>query len=519
MNNLNDIIVGLDIGTTKIACFIGRRTENDKIKIIGFGKTDSKGVERGVVKNIKDTSKSIAKAVQTASEQAGIEVTEVYVGIAGQHIKSQQNMGTVVIPPEQRLIKQEDVDRLIEEQHNMLLNPGEDIIHIFPQNFVVDGEELSPEVNPVGVSGKQLKSNFHIVTGNTVNLRNIHDSVERAGLRIKGVVLEPIASAYAVLDDDDREAGVALVDIGGGTTDIAIFKEGIIRHTTVLPLAGNVITNDIKDGCKIMRPQAETLKTRFGSCLPQNVSENDIISIPGLHTQPAREISMKTLAGIINARTATIIEQVEFEIKKSHLEKDIFAGIVLTGGGAQLRHLKELTEFMTGIDTRVGLPDAHLDKNNDPEIVNTMYATGIGLVLHGFYELDRLRKQEQEYAENSDSPKAHDEEVISEQPETIDFETENPDGVEENTVDEDVFQSIEDIDVESDKKPKKKIFKRESKVSEYTMGNNSDSKTNNGKDSFWKVTGKKTKKAIEDYFSKVFNDGSILNEGSEERDV
>lgn len=510
MNNQNDIIVGLDIGTTKIACFIGRRTEGDKIRIVGFGKTDSKGVERGVVKNIKDTSKSIVRAVQAASEQAGIEVTEVYVGIAGQHIKSQQNMGTVVIPPEQRLIKQEDVDRLIEEQHNMLLNPGEDIIHIFPQNFVVDGEELSPDVNPVGVSGKQLKSNFHIVTGNTVNLRNIHDSVERAGLRIKGVVLEPIASAYAVLDDDDREAGVALVDIGGGTTDIAIFKEGIIRHTTVLPLAGNAITNDIKDGCKIMRPQAETLKTRFGSCLPQNVSENDIISIPGLHTQPAREISMRTLAGIIKARTEIIIEQVDFEIEKSQLKKDIFAGIVLTGGGAQLRHLKELTEYKTGIDTRVGLPDAHLDKNTDPEIINTMYATGIGLVLHGFYELDRKRQQEMEYAENASHV---EEEPIEEQPVADAPETDNPDSVEQNPVEGSVEELFEGISDEPDveKKPKVKLGKKkrdEGKKPEL-----------DDKESVWKRTAGRAKDALEKYFARVFQDGDLNSEESDERDL
>lgn len=508
MNNQNDIIVGLDIGTTKIACFIGRRADGDKVKIVGFGKTDSKGVERGVVRNIKDTSKSIMKAVQTASEQAGLEVTEVYVGIAGQHIKSQQNMGTVVIPAEQRLIKQEDVDRLIEEQHNMMLNPGEEIIHIFPQNFVVDGEELSPDVNPVGVSGKQLKSSFHIVTGNTINLRNIHDSVERAGLRIKGVVLEPIASALAVLDDDDREAGVALVDIGGGTTDIAIFKESIIRHTTVLPLAGNIITNDIKDECKIMRPQAETLKTRFGCCLPQNVSENDIISIPGLHTQPAREISMRTLAGIIKARTETLLEQVDFEIEKSQLKKDIFSGIVLTGGGAQLRNIKELTEYITGIDTRVGLPDAHLDKNTDPEIINTMYATGIGLVLHGFYEIDRKRMQELEYADNE----VHVEEAPQEeQPEVAVPEPENPDLVEQTHAEE---VEEEPVDIEDDelvdvKKPEVNGNKKRKGGSKNPLD----------KEPFWKRAAVRTKDALETYFARVFQDGDVNNERTDERDL
>ena len=485
MKNEKDIVVGLDIGTTKIACFIGQRAENDKIKIIGFGKSPSKGVERGVVRSITSTAESITKAVTMASEQAGIPVKEVYVGIAGQHIKSIQNTGTVVIPPEHKFIEQEDVDRLIEEQHNIMLNPGEDIIHIFPQNYVVDGEELSLDIDPVGVPGKQLKSNFHIVTGNTMNLINIHDSVERAGLTIKGVVLEPIASAYAVLDNTDRDAGVALVDIGGGTTDIAIFHEGVIRHTSVLPLAGNAITNDIKEGCKILREQAETLKTRFGSCLPQNVSENDIISIPGLRTQPPREISMRTLAGIIKARTETILEQVDFEIKKSKLEKHIFAGIVLTGGGAQLRHIKELTEFTTGIDTRIGLPDEHLDKDTDPEIINTMYATGIGLVLYGFHELGE--KQRHDKGCNDD---------VQQEPE--------PEPVFENVnVDTDIFAGLP-----SDDQPEKVDSSEPAPTPK-------PKPTKTPKPGF----GSQLMKSIDKYFGRVFGDDTIRNEGKEEQEL
>ncbi len=491
MNNENDIIVGLDIGTTKIACFIGKRAENDRIKIIGFGKTPSKGVERGVVKNIKDAAVSIQKAVEAASEQAGVPVHEVYVGIAGQHINSRQNMGTIVIPSEHKYIEQEDVDRLIEEQHNTLLNPGEDFIHIFPQNYVVDGEELSPDVEPVGVAGKQLKANFHIVTGNTMNLLNIHDSVERAGLAIKGVVLEPIASAYAVLDNTDRDAGVALVDIGGGTTDIAIFHEGVIRHTTVLPLAGNAITTDIKEGCKILRDQAETLKTRFGSCLPQNVSENDIISIPGLRTQPPREINMRTLAGIIKARTETILEQVDYEIKKSHLEKHIFAGIVLTGGGAQLRHIKELTEFTTGIDTRIGLPDEHLDKDCDPEIINTMYATGIGLVLYGFHELDERRRHSQECEDNVEK-----EPVQNEAPQT-------------HTPSSDVFADLPGQEAETETAEKPEPAKPDTDDTRKTT------KKTGKRPNF----GQQFMKSIDKYFGRVFGDDTIRNEGQEERDL
>lgn len=393
----NEIIVGLDIGTTKIACFIGQKNENTgKLRILGYGKTDSVGVERGVVRNIRSTAESISKAVEIASDMAKVDVEEVYVGIAGQHIKSIENQGSIMIPPDHKYIEREDVEKLIEDQHHIMLGPGEEIIHVFPQTFIVDGEELSNEVSPIGVAGKQLKASFHIVTGNTTNLLNIHDSVELAGLKIKDVVLEPVASAYAVLDEGDRSAGVALVDIGGGTTDIAIFHESIIRHTCVLPLAGNAITNDIKEGCKILKPQAETLKTRFGCCLPQNVSENDIVSIPGIRSQPSREICMKTLACIIKARTENILELVDYEIKMSNYDKRLLAGVVLTGGGAKMRNIKELAEFITSTDTRIGLPDEHVDADTPKELIHPMYATGIGLVLYGIEQSEKGKNNEEE---------------------------------------------------------------------------------------------------------------------------
>lgn len=505
MNNEKDIIVGLDIGTTKIACFIGEQNDDGKVKIIGFGKTESKGVERGVVKNIKESAISVSKAVEMASEQAGINVKDVYVGIAGQHIKSIQNMGTIMIPEDHKFIEQEDLDRLIEDQHNIMLNPGEEIIHVFPQNYVVDGEELSPEVAPVGVAGKQLKANFHIVTGNTMNLLNIHDSVKRAGLNIKGVVLEPIASSLAVLDETDMNAGVALVDIGGGTTDIAIFHEGIIRHTTVLPLAGNAITNDIKDECKIMRSQAETLKTRFGSCLPQNVNDNDIISIPGLRNQPPREISMRTLATIIKARTETILEQVDYEIKKSHLEKHLIAGIVLTGGGAQLRHIKELTEFNTCIDTRIGLPNEHLDKDTDPEIINTMYSTGIGLVIYGFMKLNEKRLQEKEYSEKS----AEEESKGNTNPTSTDS---NPG--DKATTTGDIFDSLPKAELSNNVDPVfgspdevEKTLEPEPQKSKPKPHPTNKNRRTNFLDS------------VQKYINKVFSDGSISNEGKDDETI
>ena len=388
---MSKYIVGLDIGTTKIACFIGERAEKGKIRIVGFGKTESVGVERGAVRNIRSTTDSIRRAVAEASEMAKYDVEEVYVGVAGQFIRSRSNQGSVMIPDDHRLIEKSDVDHLIEDQYRIMLGPGEEIIHVFPQNYIVDNEVLEPDIDPVGVAGKCLMANFHIVTGDTNNIRNVRDAVADAGLRIKGMVLEPIASAYAVLDSNEKAAGVALVDIGGGTTDIAIFQEGIIRHTSVLPLAGNAITNDIRDNCKILKHQAESLKIRFGSCLPANVNQDDIIAIPGIRNSDPREIYVKTLATIINARMRIILEQVHFEIQSSGFERQLLGGVVLTGGGARLKHIKEYAELIIGIDTRIGTPEEHVDKQNSTcfeDISHPMYATGVGLVVYGILDTE-----------------------------------------------------------------------------------------------------------------------------------
>ncbi len=380
----NEIIVGLDIGTTKIACFIGHRAENGRVNILGSGKTESVGVNRGVVVNIELTAQSIKKAVQEASLQANVEVGEVYVGIAGQHIKSMQNRGNIMVNHKDEIITESDVNRLIEDQYRLMLQPGEEIIHVLPQDFIVDGEIIN--TTPVGVAGACLEGNFHIITGHAANIKNISRSVRSAGLEVKGLVLEPIASAEAVLDNRDKDAGVALVDIGGGTTDIAIFHEGIIRHTAVITMGGNVITDDIKEGCCIMRNQAEALKIKFGSCLASANKEDDVIAIPGIRNKAPREISMKTLAGIIEARMHMILEQVYREIKISGYERKLIGGIVLTGGGAMLKHAVQLTEFITGIDTRIGVPNEHLEGEIPSELNHPMHATGIGLVIHGIRE-------------------------------------------------------------------------------------------------------------------------------------
>lgn len=422
---MNKYIVGLDIGTTKIACFIGERAQNNKIRIVGFGKSESVGIERGVVRNIIGTANSIRRAVADASDMAKYDVEEVYVGIAGQHIKSRPNQGSVMIPDDHRRIERADVDCLIADQYRVMLSPGEEIIHVFPQDYEVDGEPLAADIDPVGVNGKRLTANFHVVTGKASDIRNIRDAVLEAGLKIKGMVLEPIASALAVLDDRDRDAGVALVDIGGGTTDIAIFHEGVIRYTSVLPLAGNVFTNDIKDACKILRHQAESLKVKFGSCLPSTVNQDDIISIPGIRDQAPREISVKTLAGIVKARMEMLLEQVQYALELSKYKDKLIAGVVLTGGGSKMQGVKEFSELVVGVDSRIGIPDEHIDAQSSitfEDLSHPMYATGIGLVIYGLIEAENevVEAQENPRSEQADpvvtEPEVQTEEAAEEEP-------------------------------------------------------------------------------------------------------
>jgi cell division protein FtsA len=275
-----------------------------------------------------------------------------------------------------------DLDRLIEDMHRLVMQPGEEIIHVIPQEYIVDNE--SGIKDPIGMAGVRLEGNFHIITGQVTAAKNIYRCVDKAGLQVADLILEPIASSESVLTDEEKEAGVALIDIGGGTTDIAIFQDGIIRHTAVIPLGGNIITEDIKEGCSVMRKQADALKIKFGCALADEAKENEIISIPGLRGREPKEISVKNLAFIIQARVEEIFEHVYYEIKCSGFEKKLHAGIVVTGGGAQLKHLAQLVEYITGLDTRIGYPNEHLSQGMIEEVKSPMYATGIGLVLKGF---------------------------------------------------------------------------------------------------------------------------------------
>ena len=383
------IVVGLDIGTTKIACFIGRRNEHNKIEIISLGKSESLGVMHGVVSNIERTVQSITAAVSEAQNcsEGSLIIKNVYVGIAGQHIKSLQHRGMYTKRDNSSEISQEDIDFFVDDMHKMVMPPGEEIIDVLPQEYIVDG---SPEIkDPIGMAGVRLEANFHIITGQINNVMNIKKCIERANLNVKDIILEPIASADAVLSDEEKEAGVVLVDIGGGTTDVAIFQDGIIRHTAVIPFGGNVITNDIKEGCQIMQRHAEALKVKYGSASASENKENEVVCIPSLRGRDPKEITLKNLSSIIQARMEEIIELINYEIKNSGYSKKLIGGIVVTGGGAQLKHLTQLFEYMTGMDTRIGYPTEHLANSNDIEsLVSPMFSTGIGLVLQGFKKLE-----------------------------------------------------------------------------------------------------------------------------------
>jgi len=400
----SEIIVGLDIGTTKIAAIVGRKNEHDKIEILGHGRTESIGVKRGVVSNIENTVNSIRTAIEEASQKAGIMIKYVNVGIAGQHIKSLQHRGGIIREDYDDEISKEDVETLLHNMYNLNMSPGEEIIDVIPQEYIIDEEQGIKE--PVGMLGNSLEANFHIIIGQTTAAKNIYKCVTKANLEVVDLILEPIASAEAVLSEEEKEAGVVLVDIGGGTTDIAIFQDGIIRHTAVIPFGGDVITEDVKEGCTIIRKHAEELKVKFGSSLASENRDDEIVAIPGLRGRPPKEISLKNLASIIQARMEEIIEHIYFEIKNSGYEKKLIAGIVLTGGGAQLKHLTQLTEFITGMDTRIGYPNEYLASDVSEEMASPMYATGIGLVIEGmgryYKETEETLEDEEEFVEESE---------------------------------------------------------------------------------------------------------------------
>lgn len=382
----SDVVVALDIGTTKVCAIAGRRNEHGKLEILGVSKVDSEGVLRGVVSNIEKTVKAISEAAGHVKRSSGQEFNVVHVGIAGQHIKSLQHRGILTRDNDHTEISQRDIDRLIGDMYKLVLPPGDKILHVIPQEYTVDNEQGITD--PIGMSGIRMEANFHIITGQITASNNLHRCVERNGLRVANMTLEPIASASAVLSEEEKEAGIALVDIGGGTTDITIFQDGIIRHTAVIPFGGNVITKDIKEGCTVMTQQAEKLKVKFGSALADEVYENRIITIPGLRGRDPKEISEKNLARIIQARVEEILDYVVWEIRRSGYERKLIGGIVLTGGGALLNHIDKLTAYHTGMSTRIGVPVEHLAHGYLEQLSSPIYATAIGLLLRGIEDME-----------------------------------------------------------------------------------------------------------------------------------
>lgn len=401
-------VVALDIGTTKICVIVGRKNEMGRIEVLGWGRVPSEGVRRGVVANIDRTVQGISNAVDAAEKMANMEIRDTQVGIAGQHIKSLQHQGILTLADADKEINPSDIQLLMEDMHKLALPPGDKILHIIPQEYAVDSEEGI--VDPVGMCGHRLYGNFHVITGQMTAYNNITRCVERAGLNVSALTLEPIASAAAVLSEEEKEAGVALVDIGGGTTDITIFQEGIIRHTAVVPFGGDVITRDIKEGCTVMYDQAEKLKIKFGSALAEEIVDNRIITIPGLKGRDPKEISEKNLSRIIQARLEEILDLVLWEIKRSGYDRKLIAGMVLTGGGALLKNIAALAEYHTGLGTRIGHPTEHLASGYRDEMSSPIYATAIGLLIHGIEMQEKVpmavtAEIEEEKSNDQDEPK------------------------------------------------------------------------------------------------------------------
>lgn len=381
------IIVGLDIGTTKVVAIAGQKNEFGKLEILSVGRTESQGVRHGVVMNIDQCIRSIQVAIEKClANNPDLDIKEVYVGIAGQHIKSLQTRGDRMRPDTDSEITRLEIEALINDQKKTFIPAGDEIIDIVPQEYFVD--DMQTTLSPIGMNGVKIGANFHIVTGDRNAIRNIKRCVERSELKTKDLVLQPLASAAAVMSPEDLEAGVAIVDIGGGTTDMAVFYDGILKHTAVIPYAGVNITNDIHYGLGVLRAQAEQLKVQFGTAHADHASPNSYITIPGLKGLPPKEISVKNLAHIIQARTQEILDYVLYHLKQIGLEKRLYGGIILTGGGASLKHITQLTEYVTGMSARIGLPNEHLAGGHNEDMNDPMYSTCIGLILRGYHDFE-----------------------------------------------------------------------------------------------------------------------------------
>jgi cell division protein FtsA len=379
MSEQENIMVGLDIGTTKICAIVASIDESNRINILGVGKAPSDGLNRGVVVNIDKTVNAIKDAIAQAELASGIQVNSVNVGIAGDHIRSMRSKGVITINNKDNEITGQDVERLLEDCQRIMLPTDQQILHVIPQEFVVDGQDGIAD--PVGMSGMRMEAEVHIITGLVSAAKNIYRCVERAGYQVADIILEPLASSYSVLDVEEKEAGVVLVDIGGGTTDVAIFRDNTIRHTAVIAIAGQKVTDDIRLGLSVLDDQAETLKRNHGECYADMIEQDEVITVPGIAGRPPKEITKSILAKIIQARMEEIMEIVSIEVKRSGYSDALSAGVVMTGGGSLIKNICPLANEILGMDAKIGIP-LGITGGLVEEVNSPIYATGVGLVVH-----------------------------------------------------------------------------------------------------------------------------------------
>lgn len=385
-----EFITGLDIGTTKIGVIIAEVTDGDLPKIVGVSTAPSEGLRKGVVVNLEKTVRSIEMAVEKAEQMAGIKVNQVYVGIAGDHIRSYNGRGVVAIAGPDNEIAEDDVRRAIDAAKAVVMPIDREIIHIIPQEFIVDDQRGIKD--PLGMSGVRLETEVHIVTGAITSAQNICRSVERAGIDVKDLVLEPLASSYSVLSEDEKELGVAVIDMGGGTTDIAMFFEGCIRHTSVVALGGGNVTNDIALCLRTPIDQAEDVKRKAGCVMHTMLGEGEkTVDIPGVGDRPPRKVAQELLVDIINPRMEEIFKLAAGEIRKSEFANLMTAGVVITGGGAMLPGAVELAEEVFDMPVKLGVPKGFTGLTDLAR--SPIHATGVGLILYALssrYEIDGI---------------------------------------------------------------------------------------------------------------------------------
>ena len=377
-----NMIVGLDIGTSKVVAIVGKRKMDGTIEVVGIGSHPSRGLKRGVVVNIETTVQAIQRAVEEAELMAGCRIHSVYAGIAGSHIKSLNSHGIVAI--RDREVTQADIDRVIDAAQAVAIPADQKILHILPQEFVIDSQEGIKE--PMGMSGVRLEAKVHLVTCAVNAAQNIEKCVKRCGLEVDDIILEQLASSHAVLTEDEKELGVCVVDIGGGTTDIAVFTGGAIRHTSVIPIAGDQVTNDIAMALRTPTQNAEEIKIKYACALTQLAGADETIKVPSVGDRPPRDLSRQALAEVVEPRYEELFTLVQSELRRSGFEDLIPAGIVITGGSSTMEGVVELAEEIFHMPVRLACPQA---VSGMTEVVNNpIYATGVGLLIHGFRQMD-----------------------------------------------------------------------------------------------------------------------------------